>query len=197
MTQNSNPKTYRPKDKSKLEKTKNSKNKEKLAKLQKLKELQKLEKIFKVQQQKTSVKIIEKFMKGYSDRKKLSSIRNYVNIIKTLRNLLERSLLKQRKTTISKLTFCLTKAAQSKLKKLKGNFQEKRKSPIYPLGHDKSYQKQRTKNLVSLNEARNQQYDRSFRTPTKPQNSLYSLPPAVTSKIIAFVRGWKIRKIIK
>jgi len=84
---------------------------------------------------------------------------------------------------IKNIIFLLTKASKDKINRLRKEHLEKTNS------------KKRAKNLVSLNEARNQQYARPYSNHISQPFTIEN--PYINSKIIAFVRGWKIRKIMK
>ena len=81
------------------------------------------------------------------------------------------------------IIFLLTKASQNKLKRLKKDHEEH------------ISRKKRTKNIISLNEARNKQYERISKTPIRNLGNFGN--PIINDKILAFIRGWKIRKIMK
>lgn len=182
-----------------MKKQKN-KNKEKLQKLKQLQELQELERILlkKEQQnlQKKSVKVIKSHFKGYIARRKLNSLRKDFGSLKSLRNIFERSIDKRRSKCIRDLIFGIMKASQEKLKNMKEIQNNKERLKYGKSERNNRNGRERAKNFVSLNEARNQQYDRGYKS-ERARGQMGRGDCYLMGKIVAFVRGWKIRKIMK
>ncbi|CAI2361616.1 unnamed protein product [Moneuplotes crassus] len=178
------PKTYR-------ENKKSSKSKKKKEKLEKLKQLQELEKILKQKEQQSkrswAVRIIQKIIKGHLSRRRVKAMKHDKMVLQVLRRILSQATTQKQSKFIKNIIFILTKASQAKLKRIKENHQHEKRH--------KTFNKVRAKNFVSINEARNQQYERNYKTPSKTQ---FCMPNFyIASKIVGFVRGWKIRKIMK
>jgi hypothetical protein len=119
--------------------------------------------------------VIQRWTKGHLARKRYVVVRSNACYVRKLRRMLSVAIKKLQSKMIRNLVFVLTKAAKDKLntKKVRNN--------------DLNARRQQHK-IAKTNNA----YDARGRD--KPQNTG---DPYINGKIIAFVRGWKIRKIMK
>lgn len=182
-------KTHRDNEKSRDERKK-QKLKQKRQLEKKLKELEELERMVQRKEylknkRKWAILTIQRWVKGHLVRKQFEVIKKDACYVRKLRRMLSVAIKKLQNKFIKGIIYQVNRAAKDKLLKLKKQKSEEISSNVY------------SNSLTSHTPKKANQYSKTFNKQKQVKQFDYNPYNPVNTKIIAFIRGWKIRKIMK